>query len=93
MLTRMGKAPLIAACFLTAPAMSMPYAYHALAGPVDAVNKAYAGRYKYLNGCTRDEIKRASEIGCVSVKTPVAACEAGECKVRMLEAAGLRPPQ
>jgi len=55
MLTRMGKAPLIAACFLTAPAMSMPYAYHALAGPVDAARRA----------CRSDDDCALIAIGCV----------------------------
>lgn len=70
-------------CALIAIGCLLPCVGH---GTTDAVNKTYASQYKYLASCTRDEIKRASEIGCASVITPTAVCEAGQCKVRMIKA-------
>jgi hypothetical protein len=112
----MKKLPMIAACFLTTMAMSIPFVYHAWAdridpehstchqddectliaigcvlpcigkGTYDSVNKTYAPQYKHLEACTRDEVRRAAQIGCMSIASPVATCESGKCVVKMKKA-------
>lgn len=52
-------------------------------GHHDAVNVSHLSEYKSLGACTNDEVKRASQIGCLSVENPVAVCDSGRCTVRM----------